>query len=459
MRASWSFFSAQVQNETRFWMSSTTKRADFDSWLGRMTQRSIAAMEHAVSATQLIRRREAFGQIVIPAKGSVLASSVTADWNPEPDYFFHWLRDSAIVMRSIFELMRAAPSGEERARWREHFDDFIDFSLALSSLNGAEFLACNRYRQNTRRGFRKFLRPDSEIRALVGDRLLGEPRFNPDGTIDIFRWSRPQYDGPALRALTCLHYLAAGEARSDALTRLLRLDLGFTVRHAGRRCIGPWEEPGQNTRHYYVALVQLGALVHGRVFADDAATWDKAEEKLRAGLARHWSEQHQVYKAMRPAAGESADDLIDASQLLAVLDADLTDGPHSVLDPRVHKTQAAIEDFFAREFPINRGRQAPALGRYKGDRYFGGGAWYPTTLAAASLCYRRARQPGQDRDALRARGDAFMETVRALTPEDGVMSEQVDRTSGAQRSARHLTWSYAAFIAAARERVRALAGG
>ena len=140
-----------------------------------------------------------------------------------------------------------------------------------------------------------------------------------------------------------------------------------------------------------------------------------------------------------------------------MLDADLGEGPHSVLDPRVHKTQAAIEDFFGREFPINRGRQAPALGRYMGDRYFCGGAWYPTTLAAASLCYRRARQPGQDRAALLERGDAFMETVRALTPEDGALSEQVDRATGAQCSARHLTWSYAAFLAAARERAQALA--
>ena len=180
-------------------------------------------------------------------------------------------------------------------------------------------------------------------------------------------------------------------AQSDALMRLLRLDLDFTLRHAGGACIGPWEEPGQNVQHYYVALAQLGALVHGRAFAQDALAWDKAEKKLRAALDRHWSEPHQVYAAMLPAKAKRADELIDASQLLAVLDADLPDGPHSALDGRVHKTQSAIEDFFARELPINRGRAAPALGRYKGDRYFGGGAWYVTTLAAAALYYRRAR--------------------------------------------------------------------
>jgi glucoamylase len=434
-----------------------TERADFNSWLACMTQRSIAAMERAISATQLIRWREAFGQTIVPAKGSVLASPVIANWDPEPDYFFHWLRDSALIMSTVADLMQDAPSNDERAHWRRHFEDFVDFSLALSKLNGAEFLARSHYRQITRRGSRKFLRPYSEVRSLAGDRLLGEPRFNPDGTIDIFRWSRPQYDGPALRALACMRYLAAGGPRSDAIVRLLHLDLSFTLRHAGRRCIGPWEESGQNTHHYYVALVQLGALVHGRNLIVDVDACDRAELKLRTALERHWSEQHQVYSAVVPAKGKRVGDVVDAVQLLAVLDADLSDGPHSMRDPRVHKTQSAIEDLFAREFPINRGQPAPALGRYRGDHYFGGGAWYPTTLAAASLYYRRARQEGQDCDALLKRGDDFMATVRRFTPPDGALSEQVDRATGMQRSAHHLTWSYAAFVSASKLRTRALA--
>ena len=47
------------------------------------------------------------------------------------------------------------------------------------------------------------------------------------------------------------------------------------------------------------------------------------------------------------------------------------------------------------------------------------------------------------------RGDAIMRTVQAFTPATGDLSEQFDRTTGAQTSAKHLTWSYAAFITAA----------
>src|SRR5262249_6413395 len=153
-----------------------------------------------------------------------------------------------------------------------------------------------------------------------------------------------------------------------------------TLRHAGRRCIGPWEEAGQRCHHYYVALVQLGALVHSRDWAGDSAgAWRRAEKRLRIGLDRHWSEPHRVYAAMRPMAAGSADDLVDAATLLAMLDADLPEGPHSAEDPRVQATQIAIESLFARELPINAhppSGQAPALGRSRGDRYFGGGAWY-----------------------------------------------------------------------------------
>src|SRR5690242_21698065 len=100
---------------------SGNNQGDLGAWIAQQAQRSALAMERAISATHLVRTREAFGQTVVPAKGSVLASPEIAEWNPEPDYFFHWLRDSAIVMRSVAELMQDAPSEAERERWRRHF--------------------------------------------------------------------------------------------------------------------------------------------------------------------------------------------------------------------------------------------------------------------------------------------------------------------------------------------------
>lgn len=436
--------------------------SELDVWIAHQTGMSVAALERAISATHLCRRRDRFGQVIRPARGSVLASPMFGDWDPEPDYFFHWVRDSALVMRTVAELMQDAANEPERERWERHFAEFISFSLKLTEPDEGSSLALSRAKEACLAEDQRFLREDAELRALHGDQLLAEPRFNPDGTVDIYRWSRPQHDGPALRALACLRYLAAGGRPSDKLIGLLRRDLQFTVDHAGAPCVGPWEEPEQNTQHYYVELVQLAALVQGRRWVlNDERKWGDAEQKLREGLEQYWLEGNQLLIPTRPVSLTLVNDMLDAVTLLAAWDADLPDGPHSIVDGRLDKTQAAIDVLFQTEFPINRTRtMGPALGRSRQDRYFGGGAWYPTTLAAAGLCYRRAwrqeRKSHHNRDLI-ARGDAYLASLKDFTPTDGALSEQIDRSTGAQTSARHLTWSYAAFISTARERRLALA--
>ena len=54
------------------------------------------------------------------------------------------------------------------------------------------------------------------------------------------------------------------------------------------------------------------------------------------------------------------------------------------------------------------------------------------------------------------RGDAILAAVRRFTPPSGELSEQIDQTSGELASAKNLTWSYAAFIAAEAARREAL---
>jgi glucoamylase len=96
------------------------------------------------------------------------------------------------------------------------------------------------------------------------------------------------------------------------------------------------------------------------------------------------------------------------------------------------------------------------MGRYAGDVYYSGGAYYFSTLGAAEFCFRAAAGC-EDAPRWVEKGDAFLATVRAFTPQTGELSEQFDQRTGAQRSARHLAWSYAAFISCLHAR-RAVAG-
>ena len=147
---------------------------------------------------------------------------------------------------------------------------------------------------------------------------------------------------------------------------------------------------------------------------------------------------------------------LDISVIFAAIHAGGTATAHSVRDPRMHATLAKLEALFEAEYAINRHRGAgrgPAMGRYAGDVYYSGGAYYFSTLAAAEFCYRAAAQMPAMRGLIN-RGDAFLETVRTYTPPSGDLSEQFDQHTGVQRSAQQLAWSYAAFISCVHARRR-----
>ena len=75
--------------------------SDLLDWAREQERFCVSAMLRAVSATTLVKHRPAMGQTVRPARGSILASPEMAAYDPKPDYFFHWLRDSSIVIDAL----------------------------------------------------------------------------------------------------------------------------------------------------------------------------------------------------------------------------------------------------------------------------------------------------------------------------------------------------------------------
>ncbi|WP_283739049.1 glycoside hydrolase family 15 protein [Chelatococcus albus] len=462
------------------------------------------AMLRSVSPTGLVRVRDAFGQVIAPKRGSVVASPAPGFYDPNPDYFFHWLRDSALVIDALLLLIAEGSVSRDAL---SHVDDFVAFSLALGALDGAELAQRRDYRDKVAPQFQKYLRTEEELAAVSGESILAETRFNPDGTLDVIRWSRPQHDGPALRALTVMRREAMAPAPAAgcrrAMADLLRADLDFTCRHWQDPCFDLWEEVFGH--HYYTRRVQAAALAAGAAWAaalgdrHRSARYRTAADALGEALAGHWKADAGCYAAhlgrTEADGGPGADP--DIAVVLAVLHAKADADAHSISDPGVQATLARLEAIFAGDYPINRtadGALAPAMGRYRGDIYGSGGAYYFATLAAAEFYYRLAaavrggrpiratrdnavfleRMPGFPRlaperelgsttderramvAALLAKGDRFMATVRRYTPASGELSEQFDQCTGEQTSAKDLAWSYAAFITACAARSRLL---
>ena len=417
--------------------------SDLEKWIERQYACSAARMLETISSP-IVKSRSHFGQTIIPAKGSVVASAAMAAYDPDPDYFFHWYRDSALVMDALRLLWADGTVGGEA---QAYFRDFVSFSLSLATLDGRK-----QPLPRAMPGFEKFLRRD--LTAVRGEAIPAETRINPDGTLDVSDWPRPQYDGPALRALTVMRWMKQGPIfeGSEALTTLLRADLAFVATHARQPCFDIWEE--ETGLHYYTLRVSAEALLQGSNWLENRGDFQLAArclaeaEHLSGLLQLYWRGSH--YGSRQLASGARSPKDLDIAVLLAAIHSG-GEGAHSPRDPRLHRTLDRLEALFDSAYGINRGRppgRAPAMGRYANDTYYSGGAYYFATLGAAEFCYR-AGQP--------ARGDAFLETVRAYTPDSGDLSEQFDQMTGAQTSAKQLSWSHAALISCIAERRHACA--
>ncbi|WP_424934271.1 glycoside hydrolase family 15 protein [Amaricoccus macauensis] len=420
-------------------------------WLEHRRGAAARALRRAVSATDLEFERPGFGWKVRPAPGSILASPRGAHWDPDPDYFHHWVRDGAIVLAAIPEAMAADP--EAGGFWRQAIADHIRFSLAISD-PARKGPAVNPLKETTQPSHLRFLRRDEELRALEGSLWLAETRFGPDGRPDLEQWARPQDDGPALRAAALIRITEAlPEMAGPEADALIERDLAHTVSVAGRLCFGPWEEAPMR-RTTFTLISQWDALTRGM-------EWGRARTLDRAALRQAADRVADlVSRAADPETGGWRESLeapageLDAATVLAILHAGRTSGPFALNAPRTLATAAALEALFARLYPLNHTRAVPAVGRFERDVFFGGNPWYPVTLGFAELHYRIAMETA-DRKAFE-KADRWMALIESVSPEGDDLPEQIHRETGAPASCRALSWSSAAFLGAEAARRAAL---
>jgi len=436
-------------------------------WLERQYRHAAGAMLRSISPVDIVKQRPGFGQTVRARKGAIVASPILAAYDPDPDYFFHWYRDSAVIIDALRLLRSDQTVGPEAL---EHLADFVRFSRSLQHLDGRALVADAGWRAAVAVDFRKFLRAEADLDRVHGEAVAGETRVNPDGTLDISSWPRPQHDGPSLRALALLRWaresIPALEQAED-LAALIRFDLEYTARHWREPSFDIWEE--EQGRHYYTLRVAAGALAAGARWLERSEQSDlhrrcaSEAQEIQSILDEFWLPDAGYYRSRVLSSGASSAKELDIAVILAAVHtaADARGGPHTPQDPRMHATLERLEALFGEAYDINRSRpdgMGPAMGRYAGDVYYSGGAYFFSTLGAAEFCFRAAAHAG-DADAWIGRGDAYLQTVRVHVPASGAMSEQFDQRTGAQTSAKELAWSYAGFISCVHARRAAVGQG
>ena len=189
----------------------------------------------------------------------------------------------------------------------EHLVDFVAFSLELSRLDGPTFLQGGGFPEVIDPSFLRHVRSREEIADVTGDRVLGEPRYNADGSFDVMKWARPQNDGPALRALTVMRFYALDgfrERAGAAAMTFLRYDLDYTLSHWQLPCFDLWEE--NSGFHYHTRLIQYAALARGAAFmategdAGRAEDYAAAARELFVELDAHFEPEDGVTAAVSP---------------------------------------------------------------------------------------------------------------------------------------------------------------
>jgi len=421
-----------------------------DEWVECQYGHAAKFMMQSISPVGIVKSRPGFGQRISPRKGAIVASPVPASYDPDPDYFFHWYRDSAVVIDALRLLFEDGAAGADAA---EHFADFVRFSLSLRELDGRGLIDAP-WRSKVTPDFEKFLRSNADLSLAHGEGILGETRVNADATLDISSWPRPQHDGPAMRALAVLRWIRALQIEGEfavAVSSLLRTDLAYVRSRWRQPCFDIWEE--EKGLHYYTLRMSAAALESGsdwlereRLPAEAQACREEALA-IRRTLDGYWLHRAGHYRSRTLESGQTSAKELDIAVILAAIHAFGNGGSHSVDDKRMQATLECLERLFSADYAINQGLPAdrgPAMGRYAGDVYYSGGAYYFSTLGCAEFCFRAAAGGGAQ-DWIK-RGDAYLRTVHAYSAGNGELSEQFDRTTGAQTSAKHLAWSYAAFI-------------
>jgi glucoamylase len=399
-----------------------------------------------------------------------------------PNYYFHWTRDAALVMSTLVTLL-------ENTTWTTQDSAFKELK------NYVNFSRRNQQTQTLSPGF-------------------GEPKFNTDGSGYTGSWGRPQNDGPALRALTLIRFANLLKTTSGfqkyvstelydgklPTNSVIKADLEFTAHNWRAANFDLWEEVKGD--HFYTRLAQLAAMLEGSQFAKSmndpgaAAFYSEQASAIEKTLTPFWNSKSNFIRVTlnRVDGVDYKFSDIDIAVILGVLHTQQTQSVYKPESDKVMLTAMAIEEAFKNLYSINNKGAGVSIGRYPEDRYDGvktgsvGNPWFLTTFAMSEYYSSLAKNwRAQGKIAINSTNRKFfMNLVPGLlnsnttgtiaageyrferfvkvaqekaadfltrgllhsNKSNGSMSEQFSRNNGFMQGAQDLTWSYASYLTA-----------
>ena len=320
---------------------------------------------------------------------------IIASRSNEPNYNYHWIRDSALVMRSIINAYKLD-------------NDPLLFKYIIQYIENENKL------QN--------------VKTLSG---LGEPKYNLNGTSFDDNWGRPQNDGPALRGIMMIKIYKLLENYNFIKFQVLSIikkDLEYTIKNLDKPCFDLWEE--KLGYHFYTRMLQLKFLKdYEKIFKTflNYNLYDVINnftEKIN-----HHLEQNDIISSFN-CEGEISK-RYDASVFLAFTHIDFDKSIMSSVSIKLCEKNIINLAYFFKE-KYSRKIDAHLIGRYENDKYYNGHIWIICSLGLAQVYLYLNRKKDAENII------SFIKNI----DENLDLDEQYNLDTGKQLSAKNLTWNY-----------------
>ena len=328
-------------------------------------------------------------------KGIIIASP-----SKNPDYNYHWIRDSALVMRVIVDYYKLT-------------GDPVYFQYIIN-----------------------YVELESKIQNLHTLSGLGEPKINVNCTPYNKPWGRPQNDGPALRGIVIWSIIDIFKGSYDYIIKSLLLpiivnDLHYIISNYCKPSFDLWEE--KKGWHFYTRMVQLKFLKESlRNFCFISSNFLEQDirntyNELLSNLQDH-KNGSTIISSFDEQGNISKYD--DSANILAFchinFDKDILKSfPTNFLDYNILNLLTYFKDKY-------KDRTINLIGRYANDKYYDGQIWIICSLALAQYFIEANK---------REKAKEIYNFVVSLD-KDFLLPEQLNPVTKEYFSAKHLTWNY-----------------
>lgn len=331
---------------------------------------------------------------------------IASNSKENPNYFYHWVRDAAIVMKSLVKYYIQNKADNDKIF--KQIVNYIEIETHHQKLD-----------------------------TLTG---LGEPKFNTNINESLFNdlWGRPQNDGPALRGLTMILIYKNIDSKilKENIKSLIKKDIEYIIPNIYNNCFDLWEEI--NGYHLYTRLVQykfikeynnLFNISNNKMYNNYLDILNKFKTLIKTHNIKYTS------------FSETGDNIreYDTSLLLAMNHIDYDDDIINIYDDEFKNHLINIITFYKDTYNINKNNNFLFLGRYKNDKYYDGNPWIicTTGLYQILLLYSKKNIKIIDEQ------EKMILNYISYVIKHSDLSEQIDKNTGEFIGAKKLTWNYA----------------